>query len=77
MLATLAGVVPADESNWTYELKYDGFRMVAHGIDGGQRQRIYRLRPNQLFHIDDVAIFRILSAGASPQRPLHARSCTL
>jgi bifunctional non-homologous end joining protein LigD len=29
MLATLAGVVPADESNWTYELKYDGFRAVS------------------------------------------------
>ncbi|HEY0787429.1 MAG TPA: DNA ligase D [Thermoanaerobaculia bacterium] len=29
MLATLVGGIPADESQWLYELKYDGFRAVA------------------------------------------------
>ena len=34
MLATLADAPPVDERNWTYELKYDGFRAIA-GIAGG------------------------------------------
>src|SRR6185436_8133889 len=34
MLATLAEKPPADETNWTYELKYDGFRGVAAIVDG-------------------------------------------
>lgn len=34
MLATLAEDVPRDEKNWTYELKYDGFRVVAAVVDG-------------------------------------------
>ena len=29
MLATLIGEIPADESQWLFELKYDGFRAVA------------------------------------------------
>ena len=29
MLATLADAPPRDEENWTYELKYDGFRAVS------------------------------------------------
>ena len=29
MLATLAEGSPRDEENWTYELKYDGFRVIA------------------------------------------------
>ncbi|HSP16648.1 MAG TPA: DNA ligase D [Thermoanaerobaculia bacterium] len=35
MLATLAGTPPRDEENWTYELKYDGFRAVC-AITGGR-----------------------------------------
>ena len=34
MLATLAGAPPADEREWIYELKYDGFRVVAAVIGG-------------------------------------------
>ena len=34
MLATLAESVPKDEENWTYELKYDGFRAVVGIVDG-------------------------------------------
>ncbi|HEX2122163.1 MAG TPA: DNA ligase, partial [Thermoanaerobaculia bacterium] len=34
MLATLAEAPPRDEENWTYELKYDGFRAVAAIVDG-------------------------------------------
>jgi bifunctional non-homologous end joining protein LigD len=34
MLATLAGEAPHDDRNWTYELKYDGFRVVAAVVDG-------------------------------------------
>ena len=34
MLATLADAAPRDEGNWTYELKYDGFRAVCAVIDG-------------------------------------------
>jgi bifunctional non-homologous end joining protein LigD len=34
MLATLADVPPRDERNWAYELKYDGFRVVAAIIGG-------------------------------------------
>jgi bifunctional non-homologous end joining protein LigD len=35
MLATLTDAPPANEKNWTYELKYDGFRALA-GITGGR-----------------------------------------
>src|ERR1051325_2863483 len=35
MLATLADAPPRDEENWTYELKYDGFRGVV-AIVGGE-----------------------------------------
>ncbi|HSP34043.1 MAG TPA: DNA ligase D, partial [Thermoanaerobaculia bacterium] len=35
MLATLATDPPADERNWTYELKYDGFRAIC-AIAGGK-----------------------------------------
>ncbi len=35
MLATLADAAPRDEENWTYELKYDGFRAVC-AIAGGE-----------------------------------------
>ena len=35
MLATLADGPPASESNWSYELKYDGFRAVV-AIAGGE-----------------------------------------
>ena len=34
MLATLADLPPPDENNWTYELKYDGFRALSAIIDG-------------------------------------------
>ncbi|HEX8171763.1 MAG TPA: DNA ligase D [Thermoanaerobaculia bacterium] len=34
MLATLADAAPPDEENWTYELKYDGFRAVAAVVGG-------------------------------------------
>jgi bifunctional non-homologous end joining protein LigD len=34
MLATLAEGSPRDEQNWSYELKYDGFRAVAAIADG-------------------------------------------
>ena len=34
MLATLAEDPPRDEKNWTYELKYDGFRAIAAIVDG-------------------------------------------
>ncbi|HEX2061976.1 MAG TPA: DNA ligase D [Thermoanaerobaculia bacterium] len=34
MLATLADGPPKDESNWSYELKYDGFRAVAALVNG-------------------------------------------
>ena len=35
MLATLTEAPPRDEKNWTYELKYDGFRAIA-GLTGGR-----------------------------------------
>ena len=35
MLAVLTTDPPSDESNWTYELKYDGFRAIS-AITGGQ-----------------------------------------
>jgi bifunctional non-homologous end joining protein LigD len=35
MLATLAADPPRDEKNWTYELKYDGFRAIC-AIAGGE-----------------------------------------
>jgi bifunctional non-homologous end joining protein LigD len=34
MLATLADTPPPDENNWTYEMKYDGFRSVCAIVDG-------------------------------------------
>lgn len=34
MLATLAGGPPADDRQWTYELKYDGFRALTAVVDG-------------------------------------------
>ncbi len=34
MLATLVGEPPPDESEWAYELKYDGFRAVAALVEG-------------------------------------------
>jgi bifunctional non-homologous end joining protein LigD len=34
MLATLAEAPPVDERNWTYELKYDGFRAIAAIVNG-------------------------------------------
>lgn len=35
MLATLAAAPPANDENWSYELKYDGFRAVV-AISGGE-----------------------------------------
>ena len=35
MLATLADAPPRDDANWSYELKYDGFRAVV-AITGGE-----------------------------------------
>jgi len=35
MLATLTTEPPGDESSWTYELKYDGFRALVAITDGG------------------------------------------
>ncbi|MDQ6799693.1 MAG: non-homologous end-joining DNA ligase, partial [Acidobacteriota bacterium] len=35
MLATLADAPPVDDSNWTYEMKYDGFRALV-AIVGGE-----------------------------------------
>lgn len=35
MLATLTGAPPSNETEWAYELKYDGFRAVA-AISGGE-----------------------------------------
>jgi len=34
MLATLADAPPGDDGNWTYEMKYDGFRAVAAIVGG-------------------------------------------
>ena len=34
MLATLAQAAPADGEQWSYELKYDGFRVIAAIVDG-------------------------------------------
>jgi len=34
MLATLADAPPADAKNWTYELKYDGFRALCGLVNG-------------------------------------------
>jgi bifunctional non-homologous end joining protein LigD len=34
MLATLADAAPADRSQWSYELKYDGFRAIAAIVGG-------------------------------------------
>ena len=34
MLATLAESPPKDEANWTYELKYDGFRAISALVGG-------------------------------------------
>jgi len=34
MLATLATDPPRDEENWTYELKYDGFRAISAIVSG-------------------------------------------
>ncbi len=34
MLATLVDAPPANDSEWAYELKYDGFRAVAGMVDG-------------------------------------------
>ena len=34
MLATLAEAPPGDETNWAYELKYDGFRALTALVDG-------------------------------------------
>ena len=34
MLATLAESPPKDGENWTYELKYDGFRAISAIVDG-------------------------------------------
>jgi len=38
MLATLADEAPRDESNWTYELKYDGFRAISAIVVYRQRR---------------------------------------
>ena len=34
MLATLASDPPPDDSNWTYEMKYDGFRAITAIVNG-------------------------------------------
>jgi bifunctional non-homologous end joining protein LigD len=34
MLATLAEDPPADDANWTYEMKYDGFRAITAIVNG-------------------------------------------
>jgi bifunctional non-homologous end joining protein LigD len=41
MLATLSSAPPRDEENWTYELKYDGFRAIA-AIAGGEAAMLSR-----------------------------------
>jgi bifunctional non-homologous end joining protein LigD len=41
MLATLADGPPRDEEQWSYELKYDGFRAVA-AVAGGEAAMLSR-----------------------------------
>jgi bifunctional non-homologous end joining protein LigD len=35
MLATLVEEIPGDEQNWTYEIKWDGYRAIAYLNNGG------------------------------------------
>src|SRR5579859_7853066 len=51
--------------------------MVAEVINGFQWHRIYRIRADKFLRIEDIAVGRILGAGAGPERPLHARSVLL
>ena len=67
MLATLAAEVPAPFSDWSFELKYDGFRALA-GISSG---RVALWSRNQL----DLA--PRFSAIASSLRELRAREAVL
>ena len=48
--------------------------MVAKSIESGGRDRIDRLRADQLFHVNHVAVGGILAAGAGPQHPLRLRA---
>lgn len=47
--------------------------MIAEGVEGGRRNSVYRIRPDQLFDVQHVAIGRVLSAGAGPEHALGLR----
>ncbi len=47
--------------------------MVAKGVHRLRRERIHGVRPDQLFHVEDIAVLRILRARTRPERPLDPR----
>ena len=48
--------------------------MVVEGDQRRGRHGVHGVRPDQLLHVEHVAVGRILRAGGRPQRTLHARA---
>ena len=48
--------------------------VVAEGIHGRRRHGVDRVGADQLLDVEDVAIGRVLGAGAGPEQPLRPRA---
>ena len=48
--------------------------MIAKGLERRGRNRVHRVSPDQFLDIADVAVPRILGAGARPQETLRMRA---
>src|SRR5579862_2109047 len=44
--------------------------VIAEGVEGGRRNGVYRVRSDQFFDVQHIAISRVLGAGAGPQHAL-------
>ena len=48
--------------------------VIDEGIQGGGRQGVDGVRPDQLLDVEDVAVGLVLGAGRGPQQPLRLRA---
>ena len=48
--------------------------VIAKGVKRGRRNRIYRIRPDQLLDVDNITITGVFCAGAGPEQALRLRT---
>src|SRR5438093_13448308 len=63
------GFAPAASKKWRAKLS-----VIAEGIKCRGRNGVHGIGTNELFHVNHVAVLRVLGAGAGPQKPLRLRA---